>query len=62
MIIGYSQFHSISHYAYAALPNSFAMRTAGMAAAASVALRRSASGPDSPNAATIRRIGRGMPS
>eukprot|EP00965_Chrysotila_dentata_P004342 141392-Pleurochrysis_carterae.AAC.1 len=33
-----------------------------MAAAASVALRRLASGPDSQNAERIRRIGGGMPS
>eukprot|EP00965_Chrysotila_dentata_P207316 6184033-Pleurochrysis_carterae.AAC.1 len=47
---------------YAALPNSFAIPTPGMAAAASVALRRLDSGPDSQNAARIRRIGGGMPS
>eukprot|EP00965_Chrysotila_dentata_P197636 6178306-Pleurochrysis_carterae.AAC.9 len=48
--------------AYAALPNSFALRTPGRAAEAGVALCRLASGPDSQNAAQIRRIGGGMPS
>eukprot|EP00965_Chrysotila_dentata_P258769 6213338-Pleurochrysis_carterae.AAC.3 len=42
--------------AYAALPNSFAIRTAGMAAAASVALRRLARGPDSQKAARLADV------
>ena len=55
--------HSISH-THARFPNgfAFAIRTRGMAAAASVPLRRLASGPGSENAARIRMLGGGMPS